>query len=76
MVTGQAASVGIYRELERQNNLPGSMTFETNGTQVLKEPFKEWIKNINTEVFFSVRPKRPSSQTMLLNTTKYPNQDN
>ena len=28
MVTGQAASVGIYEELERQGNLPSSMTFE------------------------------------------------
>ena len=31
MVTGQAASVGIYEELERQGNLPSSMTFETGG---------------------------------------------
>ncbi len=57
MMTGQAAVVGIYRELEKQNNLPGSMTFETNGTQILKEPFKEWVNNIDTEVFFSVSPK-------------------
>ena len=57
MITGQAAVVGIYRELEKQNNLPGSMTFETNGTQVLKEPFKEWVRSIDTEVFFSVSPK-------------------
>ena len=57
MMTGQAASMGIYRELERQDNLPGSMTFETNGTQALKEPFKEWVKSIGTEVFFSVSPK-------------------
>ena len=57
MITGQAASMGIYRALEKQNNLPGSMTFETNGTQVLREPFKEWVRNIDTEVFFSVSPK-------------------
>ena len=57
MITGQAAVVGIYRALEKQNNLPGSMTFETNGTQILKEPFKEWVNNIDTEVFFSVSPK-------------------
>ena len=57
MVTGQAASIGIYRELQRQNNLPGSMTFETNGTQILKEPFKQWVRSIDTEVFFSVSPK-------------------
>ena len=57
MITGQAAVVGIYRALKKQNNLPGSMTFETNGTQILKEPFKEWVQNIDTEVFFSVSPK-------------------
>ena len=57
MITGQAAVVGIYRELEKQKNVPGSMTFETNGTQVLKEPFKEWVRSIDTEVFFSVSPK-------------------
>ena len=57
MVTGLAASVGIYRALEKQNNLPGSMTFETNGTQILREPFKEWVRHIDTEVFFSVSPK-------------------
>ena len=57
MVTGQAASVGIYEELERQGNLPRSMTFETNGTQQLKDEFKDWVKRINEEVFFSCSPK-------------------
>ena len=57
MVTGQIASVGIYEELERQGNLPSSMTFETNGTQKLTEPFKQWVKDIPEEVFFSVSPK-------------------
>ena len=57
MVTGQAASVGIYRELEKQDNLPSSMTFETNGTQKLREPFKQWVKDIPEEIFFSVSPK-------------------
>ena len=37
MVTGQTATIGIYEELERQGNLPGSMTFETNGTQKLRQ---------------------------------------
>ena len=50
MVTGQTASVGIYEELERQGNLPSSMTFETNGTQKLRDPFKEWVKRIDEEV--------------------------
>lgn len=57
MVTGQAASVGIYEELERQGNLPGSMTFETNGTQKLKPAFLDWGKSIDTEIFFSCSPK-------------------
>ena len=57
MVTAQAATMAIYKELQRQNNLPGSITYETNGTQILKEPFKEWIKNCETEIFFSVSPK-------------------
>ena len=57
MITGQAASIGIYRELEKQANLPSSMTFETNGTQKLTEPFKKWIKDIPEEIFFSVSPK-------------------
>ena len=57
MVTGQAASMGIYRSLEKRANLPSSMTFETNGTQTLTEPFKQWIKDIPEEIFFSVSPK-------------------
>ena len=57
MMTGQAASVGIYRSLEQRANLPSSMTFETNGTQKLTEPFKKWIKEIPEEIFFSVSPK-------------------
>ena len=57
MATGQMASVGIYNELKRQGNLPSSMTFETNGTQKLREPFIEWASNIPEEVFFSCSPK-------------------
>ena len=57
MITGQQASVGIYEELLKQGNLPESMTFETNGTQKLREPFKEWATGIDQEVFFSCSPK-------------------
>ena len=57
MVTGQPATVGIYEELEKQSNLPSSMTFETNGTQKLKQPFIDWANRIDTEIFFSVSPK-------------------
>ena len=34
-----------------------NVTFETNGTQKLKEPFKQWIKDTPEEIFFSVSPK-------------------
>jgi 7-carboxy-7-deazaguanine synthase len=57
MVTGQKASVGIYKELESRSNLPSSMTFETNGTQKLTPEFADWVKQIPEEVFFSVSPK-------------------
>jgi len=57
MVTGQMATVGIYEELERQGNLPSSMTFETNGTQKIRDLFAEWVNRIDTEIFFSVSPK-------------------
>lgn len=57
MITAQAATMAIYKELKKRNNLPGSITYETNGTQILKEPFKDWVKNCDTEIFFSVSPK-------------------
>ena len=57
MVTGQQAVVGIYNTLKEQNNLPGSMTFETTGTQILRDPFIDWVRSIDTEVFFSCSPK-------------------
>ena len=57
MVTGQMAVVGIYNTLKAQDNLPGSMTFETNGTQRLRDPFIDWVNSIDTEVFFSCSPK-------------------
>ena len=57
MITGQAASMGIYKSLEKRANLPSSMTFETNGTQKLTDPFKQWVKDISEEIFFSVSPK-------------------
>ncbi len=57
MISGQQAVVGIYNTLKEQNNLPGSMTFETNGTQILRDPFIDWVRSIDTEVFFSCSPK-------------------
>ena len=57
MPTGQEATIGIYKELQKQDNLPSSMTFETNGTQMLKPNFIDWVKEIDTEIFFSCSPK-------------------
>ena len=57
MPTGQEATIGIYRELQKQDNLPSSMTFETNGTQMLRPNFIDWVKEIDTEIFFSCSPK-------------------
>ena len=57
MPTGQEATIGIYRELQKQDNLPSSMTFETNGTQMLKPNFIDWVNDIDTEIFFSCSPK-------------------
>tara|TARA_B100000424_G_scaffold14520_1_gene10669 strand:+ start:582 stop:1484 length:903 start_codon:yes stop_codon:yes gene_type:complete len=57
MITGQAASMGIYKALKVKNNLPKSMTFETNGTQKLSPLFQQWVKDIPEEIFFSVSPK-------------------
>ena len=57
MATGQMAVVGIWEELARQDNLPGSMTFETNGTQIIRPKFIDWVNSIDTEVFFSCSPK-------------------
>ena len=33
------------------------MTFETNGTQKIRQPFIDWVNRIDTEIFFSVSPK-------------------
>ena len=57
MTTGQNATIGIYEELLKQDNMPGSMTFETNGTQQLRPDFIDWASRIDTEIFFSVSPK-------------------
>jgi len=58
MPLSQQAFVGVYRELERRDNLPASITFETNGTQTLTAEFADLISSaIGTEIFFSVSPK-------------------
>ena len=58
MPLSQQAFVGVYRELEKRDNLPASITFETNGTQKLTAEFADLISSsISTEIFFSVSPK-------------------
>jgi 6-pyruvoyltetrahydropterin 2'-reductase len=57
MKHAQQAVVGILEELKRQDNLPASMTFETNGTQGLTEEFIQYMSNIEPEIFFSISPK-------------------
>jgi len=58
MPQSQQAFVGLYRELEKRDNLPDSITFETNGTQTLTAEFADLISSpIETEIFFSVSPK-------------------
>jgi 7-carboxy-7-deazaguanine synthase len=72
MPHGQAAVVDIMREFSQRpggameggfikgNNLPESITFETNGTQGLRPEFVEFFDNPGLypgELFFSVSPK-------------------
>jgi 7-carboxy-7-deazaguanine synthase len=53
----QEAVVGILKELHKQKNLPGSITFETNGTQELTDDFVKYMTAIDPEIFFSISPK-------------------
>lgn len=57
MPLSQKAFIEVYKELVKRNNVPESITFETNGTQKLTDEFKELVKNIDTEIFFSISPK-------------------
>ena len=57
MLMTQDAIVGIMKSLQERGNAPSSITFETNGTQKLKDTTKEFLANMEQEVFFSVSPK-------------------
>jgi 6-pyruvoyltetrahydropterin 2'-reductase len=57
MKHAQEAVVGILKELKKQKNLPGSITFETNGTQELTDDFVKYMTTIDPEIFFSISPK-------------------
>jgi organic radical activating enzyme len=60
MKHGQEAFIGIMREFKRMNNMPASVTFETNGTQILTQEFNDYWNveaDDGIELFFSVSPK-------------------
>jgi 6-pyruvoyltetrahydropterin 2'-reductase len=58
---GQTASVELLRTFVEQNDEPLSVTYETNGTQLLTnetmEYFYSWQKDRLNEIFFSISPK-------------------
>ena len=45
------------KNLKDKATCPAPMTFETNGTQKLRQPFIDWVNRIDTEIFFSCSPK-------------------
>lgn len=56
----QLAVKQMYGHFKDDNNLPRSITFETNGTQKFTKDFREFLMNpgkFNTPVMFSVSPK-------------------
>lgn len=56
----QNAFMEMYSEFKYDQNLPSSITFETNGTQKLSDTFIEFLTNrgkYNTHLFFSCSPK-------------------
>ncbi len=58
MKHAQQAIPEIYESLLRRGNIPGSMTFETNGTQKLTSDFIDyWMDKQVAELFFSCSPK-------------------
>jgi len=68
MPHAQKCSIDILQYFVNSKNTPGSVTFETNGTQKLTEEFKYWWKipnddleqldkTRNFELFFSLSPK-------------------
>jgi 7-carboxy-7-deazaguanine synthase len=61
MKHGQKAVPEILNEYKRFDNLPKSVTFETNGTQPLSDDFKTFFSVVanqsGPELFFSISPK-------------------
>lgn len=61
----QHACLAVLKELDNRKNDPLNITIETNGTQELKEDFKEYIKDLcdfgERQLFWSCSPKLYSS---------------
>lgn len=61
MRTGQICSTQMMQHFIDMDNMPRSVTYETNGTQKLSQEFKDfWLQEgefIMPELFFSVSPK-------------------
>jgi 7-carboxy-7-deazaguanine synthase len=65
----QHACMAVLKELQVRDNLPNNITIETNGTQELKDNFKEYLENsiwgsngdLNYKLFWSCSPKLYSS---------------
>lgn len=58
MPHGQQCSIDILQTFKNRDNNPGGVTYETNGTQKLKNEFKEfWSRPRDYELFMSLSPK-------------------
>ncbi len=64
MKQSQEAIIDIVKVFAVENNLPSSITFETNGTQELTDAFRDFFADLHVargfagpELFFSVSPK-------------------
>lgn len=57
MKHAQKCVVAIMKHWMKEGDYPKSITFETNGTQLLTDEFIEFFKQYDGELFFSVSPK-------------------
>lgn len=60
MPTGQSAFIEMWEQFKHDENVPKSVTFETNGTQKFRPDFIEFMSNrglFNNPIFFSCSPK-------------------
>jgi 7-carboxy-7-deazaguanine synthase len=57
MPHAQECTIGVIQCMMNDANVPASITFETNGTQKLTQPFIEQISNYGCPVHWSISPK-------------------